>query len=103
MNDWFQAESDSRKAIELNPRNARNYDILGKALLHYGDLEEALKVLQKGLDLSIGFKLDVDTVNDARRQLYKARYAVWKRDSPEQLSELKLLNLVFLHIAFKHL
>ncbi|XP_074369651.1 E3 ubiquitin-protein ligase CHIP-like [Apium graveolens] len=92
MKKWFLAEEDCRKAIELNPHQAEAYMTLGHILRQYGELEDAIQKLQKGLDLSTRLRVGWRLIDQATIEVYKARYQVWERDSAKPLSELKILK-----------
>lgn len=49
--DYLAAESDFRQSMELRPDSASAYSNLAAALLHSGRSEEAMKVLQRGLEI----------------------------------------------------
>lgn len=49
--DYLAAESDFRQSMELRPDSASAYSNLAATLLHSGRAEEAMKVLQRGLEV----------------------------------------------------
>ena len=51
MGEYEEAEKEIRKAIELEPENARYHDSLGVTLDEMGKYEEAEKETRKALEL----------------------------------------------------
>ncbi|GMT05550.1 hypothetical protein PENTCL1PPCAC_27724, partial [Pristionchus entomophagus] len=63
------AAVDSRKAAELDGKSVKAYYFWGRAALHLGQYEEAIKCLAKANDLAKGQKLIDEDLERARAQL----------------------------------
>jgi len=74
-------EADSKKALELDPRNAKGNYYLGKVLAFRGCLDEAITSLQRAYDILPPFK---DDVQKALRVCRKQR---WIRDRVKRHGE----------------
>merc|ERR1712216_60522 len=62
-------ETDCRKALELDPRNAKGNFYLGKVLAARGEWEEAITMFQRAYDILPPWKDDVQrALRQARKQ-----------------------------------
>ena len=52
-------EADSRKALSLDPRNAKGNYYLGKVLAQRREWEEAIRMFQRAYDIMPPFKDDI--------------------------------------------
>jgi len=69
-----EIEDDSRRSLELDPRNAKGNYYLGKVFASKGDLEQALSLFQRAYDIIPPFK------DDVQKAMRKCRKQLWQRD-----------------------
>ncbi|CAK0784570.1 hypothetical protein CVIRNUC_007774 [Coccomyxa viridis] len=91
---WDDVESDSRRALTLDPRSMKGNYLLGQALREKGSLAEGIRHLVKALELA---REQGDSIKDQIwRELAKARYSMWQMESKarhmEQSSLLERLQ-----------
>ncbi|KAJ7538470.1 hypothetical protein O6H91_11G049300 [Diphasiastrum complanatum] len=77
-NEWERMESDCRKALELDKHAVKAHYMLGLALLQRECYAEAVKHLEKALELSRGGKPTSYMVEEIWRELAKAKYIEWE-------------------------
>lgn len=75
--EWEKVEADCRKALELDRHCVKAYYLLGLALVHYQQYEEAVKQLEKAMDLGRGLDGNY-MVEEIWQELAKARLAEWE-------------------------
>jgi len=77
-------EADSRKSLELDPRNAKGNFYLGKVLASRGEWDSAIHMFQRAYDILPPFK---DDVQKALRQARKQRGKESKEQHRQKASE----------------
>jgi len=87
---WDNACTDCRRALDLDPNIVKGHFFLGQALFEMGSLDEAIKHLQRALDLAKEQKLNFG--DDIAAQLRAARK---KRFSIQE--ERRILQEIELH------
>ncbi|BBN08494.1 STIP1 homology and U-box containing protein 1 [Marchantia polymorpha subsp. ruderalis] len=78
-NEWERVESDCRKALELDKDSVKAHYMLGLALLQSQQYREAVKQLEKALELGRGGKPGTYMVEEIWQELAKARYTEWEQ------------------------
>jgi TolB-like protein/DNA-binding winged helix-turn-helix (wHTH) protein/Tfp pilus assembly protein PilF len=68
--DWSEGERESRRAIELNPSNARAHEAHADVLWTTGRLDESMRETKRALELD---PLSIEYGNDLGFQLFLAR------------------------------
>jgi TolB-like protein len=68
--DWSEGERESRRAIELNPSNARAHEAHADVLWTTGRLDESMRETKRALELD---PLSIEDGNDLGFQLFLAR------------------------------
>lgn len=88
-NDWERVEADCRTALEIDKRSLKARYMLGLALLQKNQSSEAVKQLEKALELSRGAANDM--VEVIWLEVGKARYTEWEKDAvPRQQKQKEL-------------
>lgn len=88
-NDWERVEADCRTALELDNRSLKARYLLGLALLQKNQTSEAVKQLEKALELSRGSATDM--VEVVWLEVAKARYTEWEKAAvPRQQKQEEL-------------
>ncbi|KAL3688290.1 hypothetical protein R1sor_014599 [Riccia sorocarpa] len=78
-NEWERVEADCRKALELDKDSVKAHYMLGLALLQSKQYGEAIKQLEKALELGRGGKPGTYMVEEIWQELAKARYSEWQQ------------------------
>eukprot|EP00249_Psilotum_nudum_P017149 c26182_g3_i1 orf=428-1378(+) len=91
-NDWERVEADCWKALELDKKSVKAHYMLGLALLQSERYEEAVKQLEKALELGRGGKPTNYMVEEIWQEVAKARYSEWEQVSGPWLQRLKELR-----------
>lgn len=87
---WEEVEGDSRKALDLQPRNMKGHYFLGQALRHRSDLDGSIQHLTKALELA---REQGDSIRDSIwRELAKAKYSRWQVESATRKAEQAMLQ-----------
>ncbi|CAM6095654.1 unnamed protein product [Calypogeia fissa] len=89
---WEKVEADCRRALELDNHCVKAYYLLGLALVHYQQYEEAVKQLERAMDLGRGAEGNY-LVPEIWQELAKAKLAEWEAISDirsRQQLDLKL-------------
>ncbi|EFJ37662.1 ubiquitin-protein ligase, PUB61 [Selaginella moellendorffii] len=76
--DWERVEADCSKALELDKASVKAHYMLGLALLNSQHYAEAIKQLEKALDLGGGANPAAYMVEQIWQELSKARYTQWE-------------------------
>lgn len=88
-NDWERVEADCRTALEIDNRSLKARYMLGLALLQKNQSSEAVKQLEKALELSRGAANDM--VEVIWLEVAKARYTEWEKAAlPRQQKQKEL-------------
>ncbi|KAL2630393.1 hypothetical protein R1flu_015079 [Riccia fluitans] len=93
-NEWERVEADCRKALELDKDSVKAHYMLGLALLQSKQHGEAIKQLEKALELGRGGKPGTYMVEEIWQELAKARYSDWQQAAlirEQRQQELKYL------------
>lgn len=91
-NDWERVESDCRKALELDRSSLKARYMLGLALLQNKQYGEAVKQLEKALELGRGGLTTNDMVEIIWLEVAKARYTEWEQAAVPRLQKQKELR-----------
>ncbi|MCO5590987.1 hypothetical protein L7F22_044963 [Adiantum nelumboides] len=88
-NDWERVEADCRKALEIDKSSLKARYMIGLALLQRNESSEAVKQLEKALELSRGEASDM--VEIIWFEVAKAKYAEWQKAAlPRQQKQMVL-------------
>lgn len=93
--EWEKVEVDCRKALELDSHCVKAYYLLGLALVHYQQYEEAIMQLEKAMDLGRGLDGNY-MVEEIWQELAKARFGEW--ESVSEIRQREQLDLK-LHLS----
>ncbi|KAI5058342.1 hypothetical protein GOP47_0026512 [Adiantum capillus-veneris] len=89
-NDWDRVEADCRKALEIDKSSLKARYLLGLALSQRNDSSEAVKQLEKALELSRGEASDM--VEVIWLEVAKAKYAEWEKAALPRQQKQKVLR-----------
>ncbi|GMT05549.1 hypothetical protein PENTCL1PPCAC_27723, partial [Pristionchus entomophagus] len=82
---WEKAAVDSRKAAELDGKSVKAYYFWGRAALHLGQYEEAIKCLAKANDLAKGQKVNFG--DEITSQLRTARREKFRLEEERRIAQ----------------
>eukprot|EP00250_Pteridium_aquilinum_P001274 c11484_g1_i1 orf=823-1758(+) len=100
-NDWERVEVDCRTALEIDRSSLKARYMLGLALLQKNQSSEAIKQLEKALELSSGGASDM--VEVIWLEVAKARYTEWEKAAvPRQQKQKELRGLCEIALQEKH-
>lgn len=88
--DWERVEGDCRKALEIDKSSLKARYLLGLALLQRNESSEAVKQLEKALELSRGGASDM--VEIIWLEVAKAKYAEWAKVAVPRQQKQKALR-----------
>lgn len=77
--EWANVEEDCKKALELDNTSVKAHYMLGLALLRRKEYADAVKQLEKALDLGRGGIPGNYMVEEIWQELAKARYTEWEQ------------------------
>lgn len=86
-NEWERVEADCRKALELDNSSLKAHYMLGLALLQNSQYGEAIKQLEKALELGREGTPGSDMVELIWQEVAKARYTEWKQAADPHLKK----------------
>eukprot|EP00850_Spirogloea_muscicola_P004129 SM000017S02869 [mRNA] locus=s17:689504:692577:- [translate_table: standard] len=79
-NDWPRVETDCKRALELDRGSVKAHYMLGLALSQHKFYEDAIRELEKALDLARGGKQG-NMVDEIWHELATARFSQWQTES----------------------
>lgn len=91
-NDWERVEGDCRKALELDKSSLKAHYMLGLALVQTKQYGEAVKQLEKALELGRGGTPANDMVEVIWQELSKAKYTEWEQAAVPRLQKQEELR-----------
>lgn len=91
-NDWVRVEEDCRKAIQLDDSSVKAHYMLGLALLQKEDYCDAVKQLERALDLGRGANSVSYMVEEIWQELARTKYMLWENESSQRSWELQTLK-----------
>lgn len=87
---WDNATTDCRRALDMDPNLVKGHFFLGQALKEIGNLDEAIKHLQRALDLSKEQKLNFgDDIAFQLRAARKKKFSIQEEKRISQEIELQ--------------
>uniref|UniRef100_A0AC34RJK2 U-box domain-containing protein n=1 Tax=Panagrolaimus sp. JU765 TaxID=591449 RepID=A0AC34RJK2_9BILA len=87
---WEQAESDCRRALELDPKHIKANYLLGKACIHFKRYDEAIKVLARANEYAANQKISFgDDITLMLRQARRERFRIEEDKRLNQEIELQ--------------
>lgn len=90
-NEWDRVEADCRKALELDKSSLKARYMLGLALLQNNQYGEAIKQLEKALELGRGCEQG-NEVEAIWQEVAKARYTEWEQAAKPRLQKQDALR-----------
>ncbi|KAE9550396.1 hypothetical protein FO519_006385 [Halicephalobus sp. NKZ332] len=85
LKHWEDAESDCRRALELDSKNVKANYLLGKVCTHFGYYDEAIKVLTRANEYALNQKISFG--DDITLMLRQARRERFKIEEDKRLTQ----------------
>eukprot|EP00850_Spirogloea_muscicola_P017115 SM000144S00663 [mRNA] locus=s144:75668:78698:- [translate_table: standard] len=79
--DWPRVETDCKRALELDRESVKAHYMLGLALSQHKCYEDAIRELEKALELARGGKQGNNMVDEIWHELATARFSQWQTES----------------------